>query len=89
MADFAILVSKAVPPECDDFCVDDGIQIYSPDAAPIVFEMARQMVSLRYQKSLKNNSRGSNKDRLFDFIHSPEFYTRVKIGVGSFRRLKA
>jgi hypothetical protein len=88
-ADFAIIVSKALPPECDDFCVDDGIQICSPDAAPIVFEMARQMVSQRYQERLKSNSRGSKKDRLFDFIHSPEFYMQVQIGVGAFKKLKA
>ena len=25
-ADFAIIVSKALPPECDDFCVDDGVR---------------------------------------------------------------
>ena len=88
-ADFAIIVSKTLPAGCSDFCVDDGIQICSPDAAPIVFEMARQMVSQRYQERLKSNSRGSKKDRLFDFIYSPEFYMQVQIGVGAFKKLKS
>ena len=88
-ADFAIIVSKALPPECEDFCVDDGIQICSPDAAPIVVEMARQMVSQRHQERIKTSSPVSKKDRLFDFIHSPEFYMQVQIGVGAFKKLKA
>ena len=87
--DFPILISKALPPDCSDYCVIDGVQIVSPDVAPVIIATTRQMVSQRHQERSKASSRASQKDRLFDFIHSPEFYMQVQIGVATFKKLKA
>ena len=87
--DFPILISKSLPPDCSDYCVIDGVQIVSPEVAPVIIATTRQMVSQRYQERSKTSSRASQRDRLFDFIHSPEFYMQVQIGINTFKKLKA
>ena len=41
------------------------------------------------QRVLARLVRAAQKNRLFDFIHGPEFYMQVRIGAGAFKKLEA
>ena len=80
-ADFSILITKTLPPECgdNDFCEIDGVVICSFDSAPVIIDVYRKMASFVYQQSLKNNSSGSEKDQLWEYVHSQMFFKRVQL----------
>ena len=89
-ADFSILITKTLPSECgdNDFCEIDGVVICSFDSATIIIDVYRKMASFVYQQSLKNNSSGSEKDQLWEYVHSQMFFKRVQLSVDMFKNLE-
>ena len=89
-ADFSILITKTLPSECgdNDFCEIDGVVICSFDSALVIIDVYRKMASFVYQQSLKNNSSGSEKDQLWEYVHSQMFFKRVQLSVDMFKNLE-
>lgn len=88
-AEAAVIVSKALPKDCDGFMQKEGIWICNHDSLRIVAVLLRDGLTKLYEANKKLENVSDKKERLYKYMTSTEFRQKWEAIIGVYTTMQS